>query len=63
MSWETYRPVYELMGAKEWLPVSVNQKATIQEFLRIGSYVIFYIVNDSAVEDWYKNKEEFWVIL
>jgi hypothetical protein len=44
MSWETYRPVYELMGVEEWLPVSVNQKATIQEFLRIGSYVILYIL-------------------
>ena len=44
MSWEAYRPVYELLGEGEWLPVSVNQKATIQEVLRIGSYVLFYIL-------------------
>ncbi len=44
MSWEAYRPVYELIGSNEWLSVSVNQKATIQELLRIGSYVLFYIL-------------------
>jgi len=44
MSWETYRPLYDLMEGGGWLPVSVNQKATIQEFLRIGSYVLFYVL-------------------
>ncbi len=44
MSWEAYRPVYELMGDQEWLPISVNQKATIQEILRIGAYVLFYVL-------------------
>ncbi len=44
MSWEMYRPVYELMGEKEWLPLSVNQKATIQEFLRLGSYILLYVL-------------------
>ena len=43
-SWEAYRPVYELSGKDFWIPLSVNQKATLQELLRISSYVLFYIL-------------------
>ena len=43
MSWEAYRPVYEQMTGGVWLPISINQKATLQEFLRLGGYVLFYI--------------------
>ena len=44
MSWAAYRPAYDLMEIKGWLPISVNQKATIQEFLRIGSYILCYVL-------------------
>src|SRR5210317_1031601 len=43
-SWEAYRPVYELSGGDFWMPISVNQKATLQELLRISTYALFYIL-------------------
>ena len=43
MSWEAYKPIYEQMMDKAWLPISINQKVTLQEFLRLGGYVLFYI--------------------
>jgi len=43
-SWQAYEPVYVLAGADYWIPVSVNQKATLQELLRICSYGLFYVL-------------------
>ena len=43
-SWQAYEPVYRLSGADFWIPVSVNQKATLQELLRICSYGLFYLL-------------------
>ncbi len=51
MSWEAYRPVYELDGGDGWLPISVNQRATLQELLRFGSYALFYILTIQLLRD------------
>ena len=42
--WEVYRLVYEQGGGVGWISISVNQKATLQEFLRISSYGVFYVL-------------------
>lgn len=42
---EAYAPVQALAGdAGAWVPLSVHQKATILETLRIGSYALFYVL-------------------
>jgi len=43
-SWEAYRPVSEQLAGPEWLPISVNQKATLHEFLRLCTYTLFYLL-------------------
>ena len=43
-SWEAYRPVYDLSQSNSWIPITVNQKATLQELLRIGGYAFFYVL-------------------
>lgn len=43
-SWEAYRPVYDLSQSNRWIPITVNQKVTLQELLRIGGYVLFYVL-------------------
>ncbi len=43
-NWEVYRLVYEQGGSHGWLPLSVNQKETLQEFLRLASYGVFYFL-------------------
>ncbi len=40
----TYFPVAELSVKGQWLPLSLNQKATLQEFLRISAYALLYIL-------------------
>jgi len=43
-SLEVYRPVYEALDSQQWLPMTVNQKATLQETIRIASYILMYII-------------------
>ncbi len=43
-SFEVYRPVYEALDSQRWLPLTVNQKATLHETIRIASYVLMYII-------------------
>jgi tetratricopeptide (TPR) repeat protein/O-antigen ligase len=44
-SLDVYQPVYRVQGETGWLPISVNQKGTLFEMLRIGSYGLMYIVS------------------
>jgi O-antigen ligase len=44
-----YQPVLDLpetnsLLTHHWIPLTVNRKATLQELLRVGSYVLFYLV-------------------
>ncbi len=50
-SCEAYRPVVEAMGSSRWLPVTVNQKATLFEIIRIASYFLLYVVTVQLLTD------------
>jgi O-antigen ligase len=39
-----YLPVLDLAEQGQWLPLSINQKATVQELLRISAYSLIYIL-------------------
>ncbi len=42
-TYAAYAPILSL-GAGEWIPLTINQKATLQEFMRISCYSLFYIL-------------------
>lgn len=42
-TYAAYAPVLSL-GGGEWIPLTINQKATLQEFLRISCYSLFYML-------------------
>jgi O-antigen ligase/tetratricopeptide (TPR) repeat protein len=54
-TYNAYEPVLSLTGAR-WIPLTVNQHATLQEFLRIGAYSLFYILTVQllSVKDYLK---------
>jgi O-antigen ligase len=41
---QAYNPILELQDSGKWIPLTVNQKASLLEFLRISSYALFYIL-------------------
>ncbi len=41
---QVYNPILELQDNSQWIPLTINQKATLLEFLRISSYALFYIL-------------------
>ena len=43
-AYDAYQPVHQAAGTSGWMPLTVNQKATLLETLRIGSYALFYIL-------------------
>lgn len=43
-AYAAYLPVADLADPGKWLPVSLNQKATVQEFFRISSCAMAYIL-------------------
>ncbi len=43
-SYQVYQPLHELSGENSWMSLSVYQKGTILEFLRIAAYGLFYIL-------------------
>jgi tetratricopeptide (TPR) repeat protein len=42
-TYSAYAPVLSVSGG-EWIPLTINQKATLQEFFRISCYSLFYIL-------------------
>jgi O-antigen ligase/tetratricopeptide (TPR) repeat protein len=42
-TYAAYEPVLLLSGG-EWIPLTINQKATLQEFVRISCYGLFYML-------------------
>lgn len=42
-TYAAYAPVLTL-GGGEWIPLTINQKLTLQEFMRIACYGLFYIL-------------------
>lgn len=49
-AYEVYRPVIELSGTT-FLPLSVNQKGTVNELLRIGAYTLFFLLTVQLLSD------------
>jgi len=41
---QAYAPLISLNNEQSWIPLTVNQKATILEFLRISCYALFYVL-------------------
>ncbi len=41
---QAYAPILELQTDTQWIPLTVNQKASLLEFLRISAYSLFYIL-------------------
>jgi O-antigen ligase/tetratricopeptide (TPR) repeat protein len=41
---QTYAPILELNGNNHWIPLTVNQKSSLLEWIRITSYAVFYIL-------------------
>jgi O-antigen ligase len=42
-TYSAYAPVLSV-GGGEWIPLTINQKATLQEFFRISCYSLFYVL-------------------
>lgn len=42
--YEVYAPVLNLQESKSWIPLTVNQKSTFIEFIRVSCYAGFYIL-------------------
>ena len=43
-SYEAYKPVYDMLEGNPWMPLTVYQKGTALESLRLVSYFLFYIL-------------------
>lgn len=42
--YRAYAPILDLQESSQWIPLTVNQKSTLLEALRITSYAFFYIL-------------------
>ncbi len=42
--YQAYAPILEIQDGTQWIPLTVNQKSTLLEALRITSYAFFYIL-------------------
>jgi tetratricopeptide (TPR) repeat protein/O-antigen ligase len=43
-TYQVYKPIYDMLEGNRWMPLTVYQKGTVQECLRIVSYILFYIL-------------------
>jgi len=42
--YQAYAPILDIQETKQWIPLTVNQKSTLLEALRISCYAFFYIL-------------------
>lgn len=42
--YQSYAPILDMQATAGWIPLTVNQKSTLLEALRLSSYVLFYII-------------------
>lgn len=49
-AYEVYRPIIEFTGS-QFIPLSVHQKMTLEEFIRIGSFFLFYFLTVQILQD------------
>lgn len=43
-TYQVYKPVYDMLASDSWMPLTVYQKGTVLECLRIATYIFFYIL-------------------
>ncbi len=43
-TYAVYSPLFQIEHGRNWLPLSVNQRATLHELLRFGSYGLLYVL-------------------
>jgi O-antigen ligase/tetratricopeptide (TPR) repeat protein len=43
-TYEIYQPILDVSPQDQWIPLTVNQKATLFESMRIASYALFYFL-------------------
>lgn len=48
---QAHAPLLSLDQGNNWIPLTVNQRATLLEFLRISSYSLFYILTVQMLRD------------
>ena len=41
---DIYQPVHQVSGQNQWTPLTINQKATLFECMRVASYALFYFL-------------------
>jgi O-antigen ligase/tetratricopeptide (TPR) repeat protein len=42
--YQSYAPILDVQDSPGWIPLTVNQKSTLLEALRLSSYALFYII-------------------
>lgn len=50
-SWELYRNTVGIFSDTQFMTISVNKSATISEFMRFSSYLIFYVLSVQIFSD------------
>ena len=50
-SFAAYEPVFDAMGENQWLSLSVNQKFSCLEIIRISSYALLYILTAQVLSN------------
>lgn len=43
-SYDVYKPIHEVSGQNQWVSLTVNQKASLFELMRVATYVLFYFL-------------------
>jgi tetratricopeptide (TPR) repeat protein len=43
-TYQVYKPISDMLEGNRWMPLTVYQKGSVQECLRIVSYILFYIL-------------------
>jgi O-antigen ligase len=50
-TYSVYAPLFQVSNDFNWIPLSVNQRATLHELMRIGSYGMVYILTVQLLSD------------
>jgi len=61
-TYDIYKPIHEVSGQLQWFPLTVNQKATLSECMRIASYGLFYFLTVQILSDGVRLKKTIRII-
>ncbi|MBC8317773.1 MAG: O-antigen ligase family protein [Desulfobulbaceae bacterium] len=62
-TFELYSDTILLLHPQSWLPLSVNSQATLDEFFRLSSYVLFYVLTIQLLADRKRLRKTVYVII